>query len=207
MTDSGAFELQRICVFCGSHSGADPAFKAAAIELGEQMVERGLGLVYGGGNVGLMGAMADAALAAGGEVIGVIPSSLRDREAAHHGVTELLVVETMHERKRLMYGRAQAVAALPGGIGTFDELFESLTWNQLGIHQKPAALLNVGGYFDPLVAMLDRAVDCGFVGAEHREFLQVAPTVTALLDALVAYRPPAGDAWVRPTEVPPDAYR
>ncbi|MEM7350576.1 MAG: TIGR00730 family Rossman fold protein [Acidobacteriota bacterium] len=205
MAQSESFELRRICVFCGSHSGANPAFKAAAIELGEQMAARGLGLVYGGGNVGLMGAAADAVMASGGEVIGVIPRSLRDREVAHRGITELVVVETMHERKRLMYGRAEAVVALPGGIGTFDELFESLTWNQLGIHQKPAALLNVAGYFDPLIAMLDRAVDNGFVGALHREFLLVESRVDALLDALVAYQPPGEDAWVRPAEVPPDA--
>ena len=137
---SESIDLERICVFCGSHFGADPAYRAAAAEFGREMVERNLGLVYGGGDVGLMGALADTVMAAGGEVIGVIPRSLRDREVAHHGITELQVVDSMHERKRLMYAQADAVVALPGGIGTLDELFEAMTWNQLGIHHKPAGL-------------------------------------------------------------------
>ncbi|MCP3963049.1 MAG: TIGR00730 family Rossman fold protein [bacterium] len=197
--------MKRICVFCGSHFGNDPAYRAAAAELGEGMVERGLGLVYGGGAVGMMGVVADAVMAGGGEVIGVIPRSLRDREVAHHGLTELQVVDSMHERKRLMYARAEAVVALPGGIGTLDELFESMTWNQLGIHLKPAGLLNVGGYFDPLIAMLDRAFERGFVGRAYTDFLLVESTVDSLLDALEGYRPPSGDVWVRPSDVPTDA--
>ncbi len=198
-------ELKRICVFCGSHFGADPAYRSAAVELGERMVERGLGLVYGGGNVGLMGVVADTVMASGGEVIGVIPRTLRDREVAHQGITELRVVDSMHERKRLMYEQAEAVLALPGGIGTFDELFEAMTWNQLGIHLKPAGLLNVGGYFDPLVAMLDRALEQGFIGRTYRDFLLAEPTVCAVLDALADYRPPSGEIWVRPSDVPTDA--
>ena len=205
MTGSEPFEMKRICVFCGSHFGADPAYRAAAAEFGQRMVERGLGLVYGGGDVGMMGTVADAVLAGGGEVIGVIPRSLRDREVAHSGLTELVVVDSMHERKRLMYARADAVVALPGGLGTLDELFESMTWNQLGIHLKPAGLLNVSGYFDPLVAMLDRALDQGFVGRAYTDFLLVEPTAEGLLDALAAYRPPSGEVWVRPSEVPTDA--
>ncbi len=206
MTDDSPFKLERICVFCGSHSGVDPAFRAAAVELGAQMAKRGLGLVYGGGKVGLMGAMADAALAANGEVIGVIPRSLRDREVAHLGVSDLQVVDSMHERKRLMYGQAEAVVALPGGIGTLDELFESMTWNQLDIHAKPAGLLNVAGYFDPLLAMLERAVEQGFVGSSYREFLRVATTVPELLASLESYQPPAETLWSRRSDVPTDAF-
>ena len=205
MAASETFELNRICVFCGSHFGVDPSYRAAAAELGEQMARRGLGLVYGGGNVGLMGVVADSVLAAGGEVIGIIPRSLRDREVAHHGITELQVVDSMHERKRLMYGQAEAVVAMPGGIGTFDELFESLTWNQLDIHHKPAGLLNVGGYFDPLIAMLDRAVEQGFVGRTARDLL-IESTAEGLLDALASYRPPDGEVWGRPADVPTDAF-
>ncbi len=198
--------LKRICVFCGSHFGADPAYRAAAVELGQRMVERGLGLVYGGGDVGLMGAVADTVMAAGGEVIGIIPRSLRDREVAHHGITDLQVVDSMHERKRLMYAQADAVLAMPGGIGTLDELFEAMPWNQLGIHLKPAGLFNAGGYFDPLVAMLDRTQEQGFIGRTYRDFMLVEPTVDALLDALAGYRPPSGEIWVRPAEVPTDAF-
>ncbi len=205
MSGTESIELKRLCVFCGSHFGADPAYRAAARELGERMVERGLGLVYGGGDVGLMGVLADAVMAAGGEVIGVIPRSLRDREVAHHGITDLQIVDSMHERKRLMYAQAEAFVALPGGIGTLDELFESITWNQLGIHLKPAGLLNVGGYFDPLVAMLDRAFAQGFVGRAYTDFLLVEPGVDALLDALESYRPPSGEVRVRPADVPTDA--
>ena len=205
MSSTESPELKRICVFCGSHFGADPAYRLAAIELGERMVERGLGLVYGGGNVGLMGVIADTMLAARGEVIGVIPRSLRDREVAHQGLSDLQIVDSMHERKRLMYAQAEAVLALPGGIGTLDELFEAMTWNQLGIHMKPAGVLNVGGFFDPLVATFDRAMEQGFVGRNYRDFLLVEPTVDAMLDALVGYRPPSGEIWVRPSDVPTDA--
>lgn len=200
-------ELKRICVFCGSHLGDDPAYRAAATELGERMVERGLGLVYGGGRLGLMGVVADAVLAGGGEVIGVIPRSLRDREVAHDGLTDLQVTDSMHERKRLLYAQAEAVLALPGGIGTLDELFEAMTWNQLGIHLKPAGVLNVKGYFDPLEAMLEQAQGQGFIGRSFRDFLLVERTVDDILDALAAYRRPSGEIWVRPSEVPTDAIK
>lgn len=205
MSVGAPFDLRRVCVFCGSHFGADPAFRAAAEGLGEALAERGLGLVYGGGDVGLMGVVADTVMAAGGEVIGVIPRSLRDREVAHHGISELIVVDSMHERKRLMYNQSQAVVAMPGGIGTFDELFEALTWNQLDIHHKPAGLLNAGGYFDPLIAMIARAVEQGFVGGAIHDFLLVEREAGALLDALSAYSPPGGEVWKRPSEVPTDA--
>ncbi len=198
-------ELKRICVFCGSHFGNDPAYRAAAVELGGRMAERGLGLVYGGGNVGLMGVVADAVLAGGGEVIGVIPRSLRDREVAHSGLSDLQITDSMHERKRLMYAQAEAVLALPGGIGTLDELFEAMTWNQLGIHLKPAGVLNVGGFFDPLEAMLEQAQGAGFIGRSFRDFLLIERTVDDMLDALAAYRRPPGEIWVRPSEVPTDA--
>src|SRR4051812_49148308 len=145
----------RVCVFCGSNPGARPEYAAAARAVGRALAERGRGLVYGGGNVGLMGVCADAALAAGGEVIGVIPDALQTAEVAHGGLTRLHVVRTMHERKALMADLSDAFAALPGGFGTLDELFEILTWAQLGIHAKPVAILNVAGFFDPLLAMLD----------------------------------------------------
>ena len=205
MRKPGSYELKRICVFCGSHFGAEAAYRAAARELGQRMAERGLGLVYGGGAVGLMGVVADAVLAAGGEAVGVIPRSLRDREVAHHGLTDLQVTDSMHERKRLMYAQAEAVLALPGGIGTFDELFEAMTWNQLGIHSKPAGVLNVGGYFDPLVAMLERAQGQGFISRGYKDFVLVESSVDAILDALAAYQPPSGEVWIRPPDVPTDA--
>ncbi len=205
MAGDQPLSLERLCVFCGSHVGTDPAFGAAAEELGRKMVDRGLGLVYGGGNLGLMGILADSVMAAGGEVIGVIPRSLQDREVAHQGITDLQVVDSMHERKRLMYNQAGAVVALPGGIGTFDELFEAMTWNQLDIHQKPAGVLNVEGYFDPLIALFDRALEKGFVSPSFSDFLCLAPDVDSLLAELESYRPPTGEAWSRRKDVPTDA--
>ncbi len=175
--------LRRVAVFCGSRHGTEDAYVRASRGLGELMVRRGLGLVYGGGDVGLMGVIADAVLDNGGEVIGVIPESLRAREVAHEGLTELHVVDSMHERKRLMYSLADAMIALPGGIGTFDEFFEALTWNQLGIHRKPCGLLNVEGYYDPLVAMVRRAGDKRFVPAPE-ELIAVAGEAAELLDEL-----------------------
>jgi len=205
MADDKTFSLERLCVFCGSHVGTDPAFGAAAEELGRKMVEHGLGLVYGGGNLGLMGILADSVMAAGGEVIGVIPRSLRDREVAHHGITDLQVVDSMHERKRLMYNQADAVVALPGGIGTLDELFEAMTWNQLDIHQKPAGVLNVEGYFDPLIALFDRALEKGFVNPAFRDFLCLASSVDSLIAELQRFCPPTVEAWSRRQDVPTDA--
>ncbi len=187
---------RRIGVFCGSHEGKTPLYRAAAAEFAGLLVERGLGLVYGGGNVGLMGVLADTVMAGGGEVIGVIPHSLREREVAHEGLTELQVVDSMHERKHRMYEQCDAVVALPGGIGTFDELFEAFTWNQLGIHFKPTGLLNVGGYFDPLIAMLDRAGDEGFLRHSQRRWLVVADSGPELLAALAEVRPAALGEWI-----------
>ncbi len=177
----------RVVVFCGSNPGKDPAHVASAQALGRALVRRGLGLVTGGGRVGLMGAVADAVLQAGGEAIGVIPRSLFRKEIAHDGMTELHVVETMHERKAKMAALGGAFVALPGGLGTLEELFEVWTWSQLGLHRKAIGLLDPAGYYDPLLQFLDHAVDERFVRPEHRKLLAVATEPEALLDAL---RPP-----------------
>lgn len=163
--------LASVCVFCGSRTGHDPAHLEAARAVGGLLGRNGIDLVYGGGRVGLMGAVADAALAAGGRVIGVIPQLLVEMEQGHPGLTELHVVGSMHERKRMMAGLASAFVALPGGLGTFEELFEILTWAMLGIHRKPCAVLDVGGYYKPLLALLDHAVAQGFLGAQQRALL------------------------------------
>jgi uncharacterized protein (TIGR00730 family) len=188
--------LHRICVFCGSSPGSDAAFAAAAERLGRVLAEQQLGLVYGGASVGLMGRLADAALAAGGEVIGVIPRALVDQEVAHHGLADLRVVSSMHERKALMADLADAFVALPGGLGTLDELFEILTWAQLGLHHKPIGLLDVGGYFAALLAFLDGAVRARFVAPAHRAMLLRADDPVALLDACRTYQAPAPFKWV-----------
>jgi uncharacterized protein (TIGR00730 family) len=186
-----------VAMFCGSLAGHDPRYRAAAAEFGRTLAEREIALVYGGGSVGLMGIAADAALAAGGTVVGVIPQFLLDREVGHGGVTELVVVASMHERKSTMAARADAFVALPGGVGTLEELFETWTWTLLGLHAKPCGLLNVAGYFDPLLAFLDRMVAEGFVAAEHRALLQVSDDPAKLLD-LLATVPPAPVKWVEP---------
>lgn len=180
--------MQSVCVFCGSSPGAHPAYAEAAKELGQLLAARGVRLVYGGGHVGLMGALADAALAAGGTVIGVIPQSLADKELAHLGLTELRVVGSMHERKALMAELAEAFVALPGGIGTLEEFFEVWTWGQLGFHAKPCGLLNVGGFFDPLLAFLDGLVAQRFLRSEHRAMVEVDDAIPRLLARLAAHR-------------------
>jgi uncharacterized protein (TIGR00730 family) len=189
-------ELKRVCVFCGSSAGVRPAYGAAARRMGTLLAERGIGLVYGGGKVGLMGAMADAAMAAGGEVIGIIPEGLMAREVGHGGVTELRVVRTMHERKAMMADLSDAFVALPGGFGTFEEYFEVLTWAQLGIHPKPCGLLDVEGYYAPFLAMLDHAVAEGFVRPEHRASVRVAAEPERMLGLLAAFEPPATPKWM-----------
>jgi uncharacterized protein (TIGR00730 family) len=175
-----------VCVFCGSSTGADPRYAAAAVELGREIARRGWTLVYGGGSVGLMGLAADAALGAGGRVVGVIPRFLYEWEVGHDGLTELEIVETLTERKVRMGDLADAFLALPGGIGTLDELFETLSWAQLGLERKPNGLLNVAGYYDALVAFLDRATAEGFVKPQHRALLRADDRPAALLDALQA---------------------
>lgn len=186
----------RVCVFCGSSGGARPEYQAAAREFGTLLAERGVGLVYGGASVGLMGAVADAALAAGGNVIGVIPRALWEREVAHGGLDALHVVETMHERKALMAELADGFVALPGGIGTLEELFEVWTWAQLGIHRKPVALFDIVGYYRPLAAFLDAAVTERFLSAPHREMLLVEENAALLLERLKTYEPPVVEKWI-----------
>lgn len=188
--------LKRICVFCGSSSGTREVYLRSAQEVGRLLAGRGIELVYGGGKVGLMGAVADACLDAGGRVIGVIPQLLVDKEVAHSGLTELRVVQTMHERKALMADLADAFLALPGGYGTWDELCEVLTWSQIGIQQKSSAILNVNGYYDPLLAMADRAVSEGFLRDIHRELLLTDTDPARLLDRLESYVLPLVDKWM-----------
>jgi uncharacterized protein (TIGR00730 family) len=188
--------MQRVCVFCGSSPGHDPVYVAAARELGTVIAARGIGLVYGGASVGLMGALADAVLAAGGEVIGVLPRALDDREIAHRGLTELRIVTSMHERKAQMAELADAFIALPGGLGTLEELFEAWTWSQLGLHQKACGILNVLGFFTPLLGFLDHATAAGFIRPSHRDVLRAATEPGALLDELAAYRPPPLPKWL-----------
>jgi uncharacterized protein (TIGR00730 family) len=182
--------VTRVCVFCGSSPGTRPAYAAAARELAEALVRRGLGIVTGGGSVGLMGVVADAALAAGGEVIGVIPGPLATRELAHRGLSRLHVVDSMHERKALMASLVDAFVALPGGLGTLEETLEVLTWSQLGIHRKPVGILDVGGYYAGLRQLLTHAVGEGFVRSDHLGLVVFAATPAALLDAVAAWRPP-----------------
>jgi len=178
--------MKSLCIFCGSSPGNRPAYAALAVSTGDLLARRGLTLVYGGGRVGLMGALADAALAAGGRVVGVIPQMLIDREVGHAGLSQLHVVRTMSERKLLMGDLSDAFLALPGGIGTMDELFEAWTWTQLGLHRKPCALLNMDGYYDPLLAFLDHAVDEGFLEPRYRAALLVADDLETALDRLTA---------------------
>ena len=188
--------MRRICVYAGSNPGSDPAYAEAARALASLMAERGIGLVYGGGKVGLMGVLADTVLAAGGEAIGVMPQALIDREIGHPGLTELKVVQSMHERKALMAELADAFVAVPGGIGTLEELIEVYTWSQLGIHDKACGVLNVRGYYDGLAAFLDHAVQEGFLRPQHRAVLTVAEDPEQLLDALAAFTPPRVGKWL-----------
>jgi uncharacterized protein (TIGR00730 family) len=188
--------MPRICVFAGSSDGARPAYRQSAVELGRILAARGLGLVYGGARVGLMGALADAALEAGGEVVGVIPGALVDREVAHTGLTDLRVVASMHERKAVMAELSDGFIALPGGWGTWEELFEILTWGQLGLHRKPCGLLNVQGYFDPLLELMAHAVEEGFVRAEHGSTIPCETSPEALLARLARHVPLRGEKWI-----------
>jgi hypothetical protein len=190
--------VARVCLFCGANVGARAAYARSARRLGEALAARGLALVYGGGSVGLMNEAANAALAAGGEVIGVITRELMAREVGHEGLTRMHVVETMHERKALMASLADAFVALPGGFGTFDELCEMLTWDQLGIHEKPVVLANVEGFFDGFLAQLDRAVEDRLLTPANRAMLDVAADVDGAIDAMLRWRaPPPAPKWFR----------
>jgi uncharacterized protein (TIGR00730 family) len=185
-----------LCVFCGSNPGASPAYAEAAARMGSLLAERGITLVYGGGRVGLMGVLADAALAAGGRAIGVIPRALEAREVAHTGLTELRVVSSMHERKALMSELADGFIALPGGIGTMEEWFEVWTWGQLGIHPKPLGMLNVSGYYDHLLAFFDRMVEDRFLSGRYRSMAVIEENPQILLDRLASYVPPPTEKWL-----------
>jgi uncharacterized protein (TIGR00730 family) len=189
-------EIRRICVFCGSNPGASPVYAETARTLGETLARRGLGLVYGGGKVGLMGAVADGALAAGGEVVGVIPHALVVREVAHQGLTELRVVDSMHERKALMADLADGFLVLPGGIGTLEEFFEVWTWAQLGLHGKPIGLLDTAGYYAQLQGFLDHAVSERFLHPDHRSTVLVDADAGRLLDRMEGYVPPKVAKWI-----------
>ncbi len=191
--------MQRICVFTGSNYGNRPEYRRSAQALGEELARRGLGLVYGGASVGLMGVIADTVLAQGGEVIGVIPRSLFKREVAHRGLTQLHEVGSMHERKALMADLADGFIALPGGLGTFDELFEIISWAQLGLHSKPIGLLDETGFFTPLLALIRYATEEGFIMPVHASIVMREATPGALLDRLATYRPVASaNKWVEP---------
>ena len=188
--------IRRVCVFCGSNRGRHGSYAEATAGLGRELARRQIELVYGGGNVGLMGILADTVLAGGGRVIGVIPQALMDQEVGHRGLPDLRVVQTMHERKALMAELADGFLALPGGLGTFEELLEILTWAQLGLHAKPCALLNVNGFFDPLLRLLDHAVDERFIRAAHRSHIVVADDPGSALEQMT--RPPAAhvEKWI-----------
>lgn len=190
----------RICVFCGSNLGTRPAYRAATEQLASVLVQRGIELVYGGGNIGLMGVLADTMLAGGGKVIGVIPESLMAREVGHRGLTELRVVSSMHERKALMSDLSDAFIALPGGFGTFEEFCEIVTWSQLGIHAKPCGLLNVNGYYDPLLQLFDNAVRERFLHPDSRVLVLDADEPEALLEKMDRFAPARTAKWISSEE-------
>jgi uncharacterized protein (TIGR00730 family) len=191
-----AAAMKRVCVFCGSSPGRESRYLDAADRLGHEIVRRGLELVYGGSHVGLMGRIADAVLAAGGQATGVIPQSMVDREIAHTGLSDLCIVKTMHERKALMEQLSDAFVAMPGGMGTLEEVCEIFTWGQLGLHTKPCGLLNVAGYYAPFLQLLDGAVEAGFLRPAHREMVLVDENPASLLDQFEAYRAPTVTKWL-----------
>ncbi|MQA83561.1 MAG: TIGR00730 family Rossman fold protein [Streptosporangiales bacterium] len=188
--------MRRVCVFSGSTPGARPDYRSAAAELGGELAARGVGLVYGGAKVGLMGVVADAVMAGGGEAIGVIPDQLMKKEIAHDGLTDLRVVASMHERKAMMADLADGIVALPGGFGTLEEFIEAVTWVQLGLQVKPCGLLDVAGFYQPLLRLVDHAVQERFIPAEHRDLIIVEPTPARLLDAMPRWQPPTVEKWV-----------
>ncbi len=193
--------MQTVCVFCGSREGSRPSYVEAARLMGKTLAQRGLEMVYGGGQVGLMGALADAALEEGGEVVGVIPKALVAREIAHAGLTELHIVSSMHERKRLMAELSDGFVTLPGGYGTLEEFLEVLSWAQLGIHEKPCGLLDVDGFYEPLSSLFDKAVAEGFIPPDHRSLVLKEQDPHALLDLMERYSPPETKKWVGPRDL------
>ncbi len=188
--------IKKICVFCGSNSGNKPEYVQAARELGENMAASGIELVYGGGNVGIMGEIANAVLARGGKAVGVIPKTLVDKELAHRSLTELRVVSTMHERKALMSELSDAFIALPGGIGTLEEFFEVLTWAQLGFQKKPCALLNTAGYYDHLISFIGKMVSDGFLHESHRGLMVIEKNPAAVIEKIKSHKPVCTDKWL-----------
>jgi uncharacterized protein (TIGR00730 family) len=192
--------MKRVCVFCGSSTGNQTIYRESAEAMGAVLAQRGIGLVYGGGNVGLMGIVADAVLAGGGDVIGVIPRALADREVAHLGVTDLRIVDSMHTRKAMMADLSDAFIAMPGGVGTFEEFFEAVTWTQLGVHRKACGLLNAGEFYTPLAAFLDQAVTAGFIKPVHRAIVVCDEDPTRLLDKLAHVKLPDVPKWIRKEE-------
>ncbi len=194
----GRGRFRSVAVFCASSPGADPLYAATAAQVGRELATMGIGIVYGGGRVGLMGVLADAALGAGGRVVGVIPRGMVEAERGHTGLTELVVVESMHERKALMADRADAFLALPGGYGTLDELFEAITWAQLGLHDKPIGLLNVGGFYGALTSFLDSIVSAGFIQPAFRRLVLADESLPGLLSLMTEAPRPAGAGWARP---------
>jgi uncharacterized protein (TIGR00730 family) len=192
--------MKRICVYCGSSPGKLSEYRGAARMLGHELAARGLGLVYGGASIGVMGAVADAVLEKGGEAIGIIPFALATREVAHSGLNELFVVDSMHERKAKMAELSDGFVALPGGWGTIEEIFEMLTWAQLGFHQKPCGLLNISGYYDHLYTFLEHAIDQRFVREEYRPMIMMEQTAGDLLDRYLQYQAPSVKKWIGPEE-------
>ena len=192
--------MQSVCVFCGSSTGSNAAYTEAARSLGTMLAEANIRLVFGGGHVGLMGEISNAALASGGDVIGVIPKFLVERELAHEGLTDLRIVGSMHERKALMSDLSEAFIALPGGTGTLEEFFEVLTWAQLGEHEKPCGLLNIAGYYDPLLTVFDRMVEAGFLSESNRALLLVENEPERLLQRIDHYEPPNTVKWIDRSE-------
>ncbi|MEM7568422.1 MAG: TIGR00730 family Rossman fold protein [Pseudomonadota bacterium] len=193
---AGVWAVKSICVFCGSSSGNDPLYEGAGREVGKTLAQRGIQVVYGGASVGVMGAVADGAMAAGGKVVGVIPKAITEFEVSHTAITELHVVDTMHTRKAMMADLSDAFISLPGGIGTMEEFFEVWTWGQLGYHDKPFGLLDVGGYWDPLETMLDSMVDKGFLRPMHRAMVFNETSLEVLLERFDSYAPPNRDKWI-----------
>jgi uncharacterized protein (TIGR00730 family) len=199
-TASVVNNIRRVCVFCGSNGGRDPAYAAAAAELGREIVRRGWGLVYGGGSVGLMGVLADSVLAEGGDVTGVLPEMLATKELLHPGATTMHIAPNMHARKALMEESSDAFVALPGGYGTFEELLEIITWAQLGIHAKPIGLLNVGGFYDRLIGFFEHAIEEGFIKARQRGLIVAAASPAELLDSLQRHHMPQVKKWIKAEE-------
>jgi hypothetical protein len=193
--------MKTICVYCGSSDGKDPAFKQSARDLGEEMVKRNIGLVYGGASIGVMGEIANTVMAGGGSVIGIIPKGIADKEVAHSGLTELIIVKSMHERKAKMAELSDGFISLPGGLGTLEELFEVLTWAQLGFHHKPSGLLNIKGYYDHLIKFLENAVEQDFVKQIHTDMLLKETDPAKLIEEMLAYTPLITNKWIDKDEI------